>query len=104
MAEPPPPPQRTPSVSDGSLPSSAGVGGGSSGHSVGEMEHRLKYLDVLQGVLRKDPLFLIPHVERLLVKEDFQRVFEVSVEEFTKLPGWHQTQLLKKTRLYVGHK
>lgn len=42
--------------------------------------------------------------QRLLVKEDFQRVFEVSVEEFTKLPGWHQTQLLKKTRLYVGHK
>ncbi len=38
------------------------------------------------------------------MKEDFQRVFEVSVEEFTKLPGWHQTQLLKKTRLYVGHK
>jgi hypothetical protein len=38
----------------------------------------------------------------LLIKEEFHRVFEVSVDEFTKLPGWHRTQLLKKTRLFVG--
>ncbi len=46
--------------------------------------------------------FVFPVLQMLLIKEEFHRVFEVSVDEFTKLPGWHRTQLLKKTRLFVG--